>query len=84
MPRASNGDDLVVVYPGQPDLTNPRVNPRGAYYENLIITPPVKLQGVGPGGISPTDSGARLDHRRQRVRRRHRRWPMPGAPRSPA
>ncbi|MCB9419941.1 MAG: IPT/TIG domain-containing protein [Ardenticatenaceae bacterium] len=48
---ASTGDDLVVVYPGQPDLTNPRANPRGAYYENLIISTPVKLQGVGPGGF---------------------------------
>ncbi|MEJ2748506.1 MAG: SdrD B-like domain-containing protein, partial [Anaerolineae bacterium] len=48
---ASPGDDLVVVYPGQPDLTNPRANPRGAYYENLIISTPVKLQGVGPGGF---------------------------------
>ena len=51
---ASNGDDLVVVYPGQPDLTNPRNNPRGAYYENLIITTPIKLQGVGPGGFQGT------------------------------
>jgi hypothetical protein len=48
---ASPGDDLVVVYPGTPDLTNPRANPRGAYYENLIITSPVMLQGVGPGGV---------------------------------
>ncbi len=48
---ASGGNDLVVVYPGQPDLANPRGNPRGAYYENLIITTPVKLQGVGPGGF---------------------------------
>lgn len=48
---ASPGDDLVVVYPGVPDLTNPRANPRGAYYENLIVTTPVKLQGVGPGGF---------------------------------
>lgn len=48
---ASSGDDLVVVYPGTPDPANPRLNPRGAYYENLIITSPVKLQGVGPGGV---------------------------------
>ncbi len=48
---ANNGDDLVVVYPGAPDLTNPRNNPRGAYYENLIVASPVKLQGVGPGGF---------------------------------
>ena len=47
----STGDDLVVVYPGQPDLANPRNNPRGAYYENLIVASPVKLQGVGPGGF---------------------------------
>jgi hypothetical protein len=44
---------LVVVYPGQPDLTNPRYNGRGAYYENIIIHSPVKLQGVGPGGVYP-------------------------------
>ncbi|WP_353509013.1 SdrD B-like domain-containing protein [Intrasporangium sp.] len=49
--RASAGDDLVVVYPGTPDLADPRGNPRGAYYENLIMASPVKLQGVGPGGF---------------------------------
>ncbi len=49
---ASAGNDLVVVYPGIPD-PDPRVNPRGAYYENLIMTTPVKLQGVGPGGVYP-------------------------------
>jgi hypothetical protein len=48
---SSAGDDLVVVYPGQPDFSNPRLNPRGAYYENLIVTTPIKLQGVGPGGF---------------------------------
>ena len=47
----NNGDDLVVVYPGTPSLDNPRLNPRGAYYENLIMASPVKLQGVGPGGF---------------------------------
>jgi hypothetical protein len=47
----NNGDDLVVVYPGTPDLNNPRNNPRGAYYENLVMASPVKLQGVGPGGF---------------------------------
>ncbi len=49
---ASPGNDLVVVYPG-PDTaaTNPRLNPRGAYYENLLVYTPVKLQGVGPGGL---------------------------------
>jgi hypothetical protein len=44
---------LVVVYPGPVDLTNPRYNGRGAYYENLIMYSPVKLQGVGPGGVYP-------------------------------
>ena len=44
---------LVVVYPAPPDLTNPRYNGRGAYYENLVIHSPVKLQGVGPGGVYP-------------------------------
>jgi SdrD B-like domain/IPT/TIG domain len=49
--RTSNGDDLVVVYPGEPDFANPRQNPYGAYYENLIMASPAKLQGVGPGGF---------------------------------
>ena len=44
---------LVVVYPGPVDLTNPRYNGRGAYYENIIMHSPVKLQGVGPGGVYP-------------------------------
>jgi hypothetical protein len=47
---ASSGTDLVIVYPGLTSA-DPRVNPRGAYYENLIINAPVKLQGVGPGGV---------------------------------
>ncbi len=47
----SPGDDLVVVYPGTPQ--GARVNPRGAYYENLIVYAPLKLQGVGPGGTYP-------------------------------
>jgi hypothetical protein len=51
---ANPADDLVVVYPGAPDLANPRNNPRGAYYENLIMASPVKLQGVGPGGFQGT------------------------------
>jgi hypothetical protein len=44
---------LVVVYPGPVDNTNPRYNGRGAYYENIIMHSPVKLQGVGPGGVYP-------------------------------
>ncbi|MDR7253523.1 hypothetical protein J2X46_002513 [Nocardioides sp. BE266] len=50
----NSGNDLVVVYPGTPSTNNPRLNPRGAYYENLIMASPVKLQGVGPGGFQGT------------------------------
>lgn len=38
---------LVIVYPGTPSLWNPT----GVYYENLVIHSPLKLQGVGPGGV---------------------------------
>jgi hypothetical protein len=47
---AGSAQALVVVYPGTAD----QINPRGAYYENVIITTPVKLQGVGPGGFQGT------------------------------
>ena len=59
----SNNGYLVVVYPGTPDLNNPRVNPLGAYYENLVMASPVKLQGVGPGGFQGNDyvAGTILD-----------------------
>jgi uncharacterized repeat protein (TIGR01451 family) len=53
-------DDLIVVYPG-PATANPRLNPRGAYYENLIITEPVKLQGVGAGSPDGSVRGSILD-----------------------
>lgn len=54
---------LVVVYPQHPSLTsaNPRQNPRGAYYENLIISKPVKLQGVGPGSPDGAVPGSIID-----------------------
>ena len=54
---------------------NPRQNPRGAYYENLIISKRVKLQGVGPGSPNPAPGRCRprLDHRRRRLRRRQPR-----------
>lgn len=63
---ASAPGDLVVVYPQHPQLvdTNPRGNPRGAYYENLIINKRIKLQGTGPGGIRPNGTevpGAIID-----------------------
>jgi hypothetical protein len=56
---SSNADDLVVVYPG----AQTQANPRGAYYENLIMASPVKLQGVGPGGFQGSDyvAGSILD-----------------------
>lgn len=38
---------LVVVYPGAAE----QWNPLGLYFENPVIYNPVKLQGVGPGGI---------------------------------
>jgi hypothetical protein len=44
--------DLVVVYPG----ATAQWNPLGVYYENLVIYAPVKLQGVGPGGVRPDGS----------------------------
>ncbi|MCI4657992.1 SdrD B-like domain-containing protein [Cryobacterium zhongshanensis] len=47
---ANNGDDLVIVYPATPTAANPR----GAYYENLVMASPVKLQGVGSGGFQGT------------------------------
>jgi hypothetical protein len=49
---ASAGNDLVVVFPNVQggDQANPRINPRSAYYENLIVHSPAKIQGVGPGG----------------------------------
>jgi hypothetical protein len=56
---ASPGDDLVVVYPGTPSTD--RVNPRGAYYENLIVTKGVKLQGVGAGSPDGAVPGSIID-----------------------
>ena len=47
----NNTNNLVIVYPNNPTPGNPRLNPRGAYYENLIMASPAKLQGVGPGGF---------------------------------
>ena len=44
---AAGGDSLVVVYPDTPALWNPA----GVYYENLVMYSPIKLQGVGPGGV---------------------------------
>ncbi|MDX6541819.1 MAG: large repetitive protein, partial [Gaiellales bacterium] len=46
---------LVVVYPNT-DSADP-YNPESAYYENLIMHSPVKLQGVGPGGAYADGTG---------------------------
>ena len=51
---------LVVVYPNDPSA-DPRQNPRGAYYENLIVSKPVKLQGVGPGSPDGSVRGSIID-----------------------
>ena len=47
--RPANQRALVVVWPGTPAQDNPR----GTYYENIVMHSKVKLQGVGPGGIYP-------------------------------
>jgi hypothetical protein len=51
---ALEAESLVVVYPG---ATVPFTNPLGIYYENPIIYSPIKLQGVGPGGIYSDGGG---------------------------
>jgi uncharacterized repeat protein (TIGR01451 family) len=61
IPASNNsGTSIVVVYPNKP-TANPRQNPRGAYYENLIITKRVKLQGVGPGAPDGSVPGSIVD-----------------------
>jgi uncharacterized repeat protein (TIGR01451 family) len=56
----ANRPALVVVYPNNPSA-DPRQNPRGAYYENLIISANVKLQGVGPGSPNGAVRGSIID-----------------------
>ena len=58
---AAPSGGLVVVYPNIPSFNNPRQNPRGAYYENLIISKSVKLQGVGPGSPDGSVHGSIID-----------------------
>jgi len=58
---AASAGALVVVYPNNPTTTNPRLNPRGAYYENLIISKRVKLQGAGPGSPDGSVKGSIID-----------------------
>ena len=57
---ASPGNALVVVYPNTA-TADPRQNPRGAYYENLILNAPVMLQGVGPGSPDGSVKGSIID-----------------------
>jgi uncharacterized repeat protein (TIGR01451 family) len=58
--NAAPAGALVVVYPNNP-TADPRQNPRGAYYENLIISKRVKLQGVGPGSPTGNVKGSIID-----------------------
>jgi hypothetical protein len=60
-PANANRGALVVVYPNTNTPANPRQNPRGAYYENLIINAKVKLQGVGPGSPDGSVKGSIID-----------------------
>ena len=43
---------LVIVYPGTPA----QWNPKGIYYENVVLHSRTKLQGVGPGGVYSDDT----------------------------
>jgi hypothetical protein len=59
----AGGESLVVVYPG---AATPFTNPLGIYFENLVLYSPVKLQGIGPGGVYTDGAhipGAILDGR---------------------
>ena len=60
---ASNGNANRSARGGLPEHPerNPRQNPRGAYYENLIISSKVKLQGVGPGSPDGSVRGSIID-----------------------
>jgi len=49
---AAGGDALVVVYPN----ATAQWNPTGIHFENLLINAPIKLQGVGPGGVYPNNT----------------------------
>ncbi len=59
---AANSNGLVVIYPDTPT----QWNPTGAYYENVAVYSPVKLQGIGPGGVYANNTavlGSVLDGR---------------------
>ena len=52
----------MVVYPAAPEPWDPN----GVYFENLVVYAPVKLQGVGPGGVwadATLELGSVLDGR---------------------
>jgi hypothetical protein len=48
-------DAVVVVYP---NVQTPFTNPLGIWFENPVIYAPVKLQGIGPGGVYTDGTGA--------------------------
>jgi hypothetical protein len=53
---------LVVVYPKWGTSNqNPAFLPLGTYFENLIMHSPVKLQGLGPGGLYTDAAGNIVD-----------------------
>lgn len=62
---ANDNGALVVVYnkmdPNDP-TTQEQWNPRGVYYENLVMYAPIKLQGVGPGGVYTDANGNITDY----------------------
>ena len=56
---SKNDPVLVVVYPnvGPDGLSTSAFAPLSAYFENIIIHSPVRLQGVGPGGMYKDSGG---------------------------
>jgi hypothetical protein len=54
-PNDPNNQWLVVVYPkwDPTGVLNTAYVPLGTYFESVIVHSPLKLQGVGPGGIYP-------------------------------
>ncbi len=60
---------LIIVYPADPLASSPggapsSFTPFGTYYENLIVHSPVRVQGVGPGGVRSDGTsvqGTRVD-----------------------
>ena len=52
-------DEIVVVYPNTPAGYDPtQANVDGAWYDNPAMFSPVKLQGIGPGGVQDANGVA--------------------------